>query len=117
MNSYDVLKSDIVERLSDYPIAFFKLEENGRGAYPSGSGTLVSVGDTKAILTADHVLRHLPNTGNVGLGLPTRFGPNLHSTQVPMAICEKIHVGNGNEEAKGPDIGLLILPPSYIPSH
>ena len=29
MNSYDVHKSDIVERLSDYPTALFKLEENG----------------------------------------------------------------------------------------
>ena len=116
MNSYDALKSDITDRLSDYPIAFFKFKENGRKAYPAGSGTLVSVGDTKAILTADHVLRNLPNTGNVGLGLPTRFGPNLHSTQVPIAVCEKIHVGNGNEKAEGPDIGLLILPPSCIPS-
>ena len=116
MNSYDALKSDITERLSDYPIAFIKFEENGQKAYLAGSGTLVSVGDTKAILTADHVLRVLPDTGNVGLGLPTRFGPRLHSTQVPMCISEKMHVGKGDEEAKGPDIGLLILHHSCIPS-
>ena len=33
-----------------------------------------------------------------------------------MAICEKVRVDNGNEESEGPDIGLLILPPSSIPS-
>ena len=94
--------------LIDYCIAF--ANENGQLL---GSGTLVSIGDTKAILTADHVLEVLPET--VGLVFPTRYdnspraAPRL-PVKIPMNHLEKKRVGRGDQESEGPDLGLLVLP-------
>ena len=106
-----------VDFLVDCFIGFVKLE--GRNASFVGSGTLVSVGNTKAILTADHVLEALPETGPVGVALPTRFDARVYSPKIQMDYVRKVRVGRGEEEAKGPDLGLLILPEpvsSLIPS-
>ena len=104
--------------LIDYFIAF--IEENGQLL---GSGTLVSIDDTKAILTADHVLEVLPET--VGLIFPTRYdnlpqaAPRL-PVKIPMNDLEKKRVGRGEQESEGPDLGLLVLPDliasRFIPS-
>lgn len=50
-----------VEILIDFSIGFVKI--GGDKENFAGSGTLVSVGNTKAILTADHVLKTLPKKG------------------------------------------------------
>jgi hypothetical protein len=76
----------------------------------AGSGTLVSAGGFRAILTAAHVISNLPDSGPVGLILPTRFGPHRHQTKIEMQTVRKIIIARGTDEDKGPDIGLLILP-------
>ena len=116
LENYPALRS-AVDFLVDCFIGFVKPE--GDDANFVGSGTLVSVGNTKAILTADHVLKALPGTGPVGLALPTRFDVQVHSLKIQMDYVKKVRVGRGKEEAEGPDIGLLILPgrvSSLIPS-
>ena len=100
--------------LIDCYIAF--TQENGKFL---GSGTLVSIGNTRAVLTADHVLGELPQEGDVGLVFPTRFDNSPQSAprapkKVPMDYLEKKRVGRGKQEAEGPDIGLLVLPPLII---
>lgn len=100
--------------LTDYCIAF--IEENGQLL---GSGTLVSIGSTRAILTADHVLEALPKTGYVGLIFPSRFDNSPQAAprlppKIPVDYLEKKRVGIGEREAEGPDIGLLVLPDSII---
>ena len=110
--------------LIDFCIAVTK--ENGQLI---GSGTLVSIGNTKAILTAYHVLKALPKTRGLdlvlGLGFPTRFdnspqaAPRL-PTIISVDYLEKKRIGKGKKEADGPDLGLLVLPDpivsQYIPS-
>ena len=107
--------------LIDYFIAFAK--QNGQLL---GSGTLVSIGGTKAILTVDHVLEILPKTAeHVCLVFPTRYdnspqaAPRL-PTKIPVDYLEKKTVGRGKQESDGPDLGLVVLPDliasRFIPS-
>ena len=102
--------------LIDYCITFMK--ENGQLL---GSGTLVSIDNTKAILTADHVLEALTKLGDVGLAFPTRFDNSPQSAPRPWRplpikgkYLEKKTVGKGKHEAEGPDLGLLVFPAPII---
>ncbi len=49
--------------LSDSSVIFIQKDESDETIV--GSGTLVSIGDTTAILTADHVLEKLPGASAV----------------------------------------------------
>ena len=107
--------------LIDYFMAFAK--QNGQLL---GSGTLVSIGGTKAILTVDHVLEILPKTAeHVCLVFPTRYDNSPQAAprlpmNVPMKYLEKKTVGRGKQESDGPDLGLVVLPghiaSRFIPS-
>lgn len=98
--------------LADYAAGFAILEGKGpiTDAVLGGSGTLVTVGSRYAVLTADHVLENLPNSGEVGLILPTRFQAKLHKVVIDMALAHKIRIARGQVESEGPDLGALILP-------
>src|SRR5438046_2635471 len=68
--------------LAQYSIGFLRIEDtpNGRAAVLLGSGTLVSIGDRQAVLTAHHVVSVLPRQGRLGLILdPT---PQTHTVDV-----------------------------------
>ena len=104
--------------LIDYYIAF--TQENGQLL---GSGTLVSIDNTRAILTADHVLEALLKT--VGLIFPTRFDNSPQAAprlpmKIPIEHVGKKKIGRGKKKDEGPDLGLLVLPgpivSQYIPS-
>ena len=47
-------------------VGFLKFEDNGREATPAGTGTFVRVEQTSGIATAGHVLKNLPDRGEVG---------------------------------------------------
>ena len=102
--------------LADFSIGFVKLYEGDSSSDGElgGSGTLVSVNDRYAILTADHVLENLPNTGNVGLILPTRFGAQLHRVILDMGLAKKVRVARGTIDSKGPDLGVLLIPAPVV---
>jgi hypothetical protein len=102
--------------LADYVVGFAKFyEENGvEDAKLGGSGTLVSVEGNNAILTADHVLDNLPDTGMVGLILPTRFQAQLHRVTLDMDQATKVRIARGEILSEGPDLGALLLPASTV---
>ena len=105
------------DRLADHMVGFVLLGEDD--AFYGGSGTFVSIGDVKAILTAEHVLDNLPEEGPVGLAMPTRFGAPLGLPHIRMEHVTPIRFGRSENEGEGPDLGLLVLPPpvaSAIPS-
>ena len=92
------------------------LQENSSEEKILGSGTLISIHDKKAILTADHVLEKIEQPSGCGrLFFPTRFDNSPQSTprastQIPMKYLEKRTVGRGEKKDKGPDLGLLLVP-------
>lgn len=59
----------IIPDLFQYSVGFVRVEKTpyGHDAVLLGSGTLVKVGVTHAVLTAHHVLEVLPRTGRLGL--------------------------------------------------
>ena len=99
---------DAKDMLADYLVGFILIHEND--ARFLGSGTLVGIGDTKAILTAGHVLEALPETGRVGLALPTRFDVAVGAESLQMEYVTRVCLGRGENKSDGPDLGLLILP-------
>ncbi|MBI2819324.1 MAG: hypothetical protein HYX73_05025 [Acidobacteria bacterium] len=106
----DSLKSDIVRRLADYSVGFLHLEDtpHGRDAFLRGSGTLVVIGNTFAILTAHHVIQTLPRTGRLGLFLSPTFEPHVIDTQG----LTYLEIARGSEDSVGPDLGAVLLAPS-----
>jgi hypothetical protein len=65
----NVPTAGISQAMAAYTIGFVKLEVHDRveDAIGAGSGTLVSIGKVYGILTAAHVLAHLPDSGAVGI--------------------------------------------------
>jgi hypothetical protein len=97
--------------LIDCTVGFVKpcLPHKSPGPLLAGSGTLVSAGGVRAILTAAHVVSNLPNRGDLGLSVPMRFGPNRHCIKVDMESVRKVLIGKGSDDSQGPDLGLLVL--------
>lgn len=108
------LLKKIVERLELHTVGFFRLPDHGP-AELLGSGVLVTAGDTRAILTAHHVIskniQALSPTERLGLLLERSGLPQTIDRQ-GMAICKIAYVGKD----PGPDLGALILAPSIARS-
>lgn len=110
------LLENATQDLADYAVGFAKIDEENdvEDAMLGGSGTLVSVEGRHAILTADHVLGNLPDTGVVGLILPKRFQAQLHRVTLDMALTTKIRIARGKIASEGPDLGALLLPAPIV---
>jgi hypothetical protein len=98
--------------LIDFAVGFAKLAPEPDNALLAGSGTLVSACGTHAILTAAHVIENLPKTGPLGLILPNRLERPFHKLVVQIQLTEKKVIARGTNDARGPDLGLLILLPA-----
>ena len=103
------LTSSIFETIAFYTIAFLRIDEADVSGVPSllGSGVLVSLGSTRASLTADHVARALPTSGRITLFLGRTTQP--HSVEIAALI--PVTVGRGRVESEGPDLAMVLLAP------
>jgi len=95
--------------LRQFTVAFLRVNDKTGGRQPEllGSGVLVSVGGTSAILTAHHVIQVLPRTGRLGLLLERTCEPHSVDTQ-GVAFLE---IARGTRDSVGPDLGAVILAP------
>jgi hypothetical protein len=102
--------------MAAYTIGFVKLEvhKNVEDAIGSGSGTLVSVGKVRGILTAAHVLDNLPDQGEVGI--VEYRGQTIHYRKrtIEMANTTKIVLRGDAFGPDGPDLGFLRLAPDSV---
>ena len=104
--------------LADCCVVF--IQEHGPEEHILGFGTLVSIHDTHAILTADHVADHAlkkarQSSGCVRWFCPNRFDNSTRATPrasmaIEMEYLQSKIIGRGSEEDKGPDLRLLIVP-------
>jgi hypothetical protein len=94
-----------------YTIGFARLEVHNRveDAVGAGSGTLVSVGKVRGILTAAHVLTHLPDSGAVGIVEYRGEGIDYRKRTIEMANTTKIVLRGDAFGPDGPDLGFLRL--------
>lgn len=105
----DSLLEAVAQDLAQYSIGFLRVEDTPRGqdANLLGSGTLVTVGSTHAVLTAHHVLQVLPKEGRLGLILSSA----LHRHTVDTQALEYRVIARGAVDSEGPDLGAVILTP------
>jgi hypothetical protein len=98
------------KNLADYSVGFLRVENTpeGQDAVLLGSGTLVSIGSIRAVLTAHHVVSILPTTGRLGLIL----GPTLQQDTVDTQGLSYLKIERGMIDADGPDLGAVVLAPS-----
>ena len=97
--------------IADFSIGFVKLHGSGHAqtATLGGSGTLVQVGDTSAILTACHVIDYLREDEEVGLLLANTVEPIVQRITVRSEALSWIRIARGTKDAEGPDLGLVRL--------
>ena len=86
--------------LADYSVGFVGLKNTqcGSDAVLLGSGTLVSVGSIRAVLTAHHVVSILPTEGRLGFIL----GSSLQQHTVDIQGLTYLKIARGAKAADGP---------------
>jgi hypothetical protein len=77
-----------------------------------GTGTLVVVGGLHSILTADHVVAEIHSSDD--LGLLTSFSGQLRRHVLPFSHLGIRRIARGKDDARGPDIGLIVLPQANV---
>ena len=94
--------------LEKHFIGLVVLKENG----VLGSGTLVRVGNNKAILTAAHVIDKFPENGQLGLIVDDQ----AHSTTIPISrdYFQMRTLGRSALPGYGPDLAYLLLSESAL---
>jgi hypothetical protein len=107
-----------MERTGDYLVGFVTLGSDARGpdGRLGGSGTLVRMGDTYGVLTAQHVIDHLPKAGEIGIILPRSEDAPAHAARptIDAQSTQRIGFPRGSIESDGPDLGFLKLSPSDV---
>jgi hypothetical protein len=106
------LPKEVIESASrevaNYSIGFLHLNNPPRRSQDlmlHGSGTLISVGTTYAILTADHVISVLPRSGRLGLIL----SPTVQQYTIDIQGIAYVRIARGERESEGPDLGAVVL--------
>jgi hypothetical protein len=97
--------------VADYSVSLFN------GNNPHGSGTLVSLGNIKGILTADHVWQHLlTGVEKNSFGMAIKGVP--HRITYPIAGCTATVIGMYSDlhAATGPDLTFIRLCDSNLNS-
>jgi hypothetical protein len=100
--------------LANFNVGFLRVENTPQGldAVLLGSGTLVSIGAIRAVLTAHHVVSILPTTGRLGLIL----GPTLQQNTVDTQGLTYLKIARGTIDSDGPDLGAIVFAPSIASS-
>lgn len=97
------------EHISLYSIAFLRIEgTHGQRPLLLGSGTLVAVGDKRAILTARHVVAKLPKKGR----LPVLVSRTFEMESLDTQGLRFLQLPPGPDDASGPDLGAVVLAPA-----
>lgn len=97
--------------VANYSIGFLDVKSPPRSSQDVtllGSGTLVSIGTTHAILTAHHVLSVLPHSGRLGLIL----SPTVQQYTIDIRGIAYVQIARGKRDPEGPDLGAVVLSPS-----
>jgi len=89
-------------------------EGNRERAFLIGTGTLVTVNRSHCILTAGHVVAQLGDSDY--LGLVSSFAGRYGRQVFEKSILQIHAVGPGQDESKGPDIAVVVLPQAQIGS-
>lgn len=105
-------------QIANYTVGLCKVSRVGEEerAEPVGTATLIQFGSVYGLLTAAHVLAHLPDQGNVPVvRFPFRDN-QLQKQVIDMSLAEKVILRGETFGPEGPDLGFLRLPPASVSS-
>lgn len=107
---FEAISTDLVR----HTIGFVRIDEtpNGPDIVLLGSGTLIKVGGTYAVLTAHHVLEVLPATGRLSIIL----SDFIHKDNIDIQGLEYFEIARGPKGSDRPDIGAIIIAPNIAAS-
>lgn len=110
----DELTDSICAHISQFSVALLRIfiEASIEQIQLIGSGTLIIVNGFPAILTAEHVLAQLRDSDQLGLLTSYRGNPHRYTFNQNHIVVHKI--AKGDDDSKGPDIGLIALPETNI---
>jgi hypothetical protein len=101
-------EDEVGRLLADYTVAFMRVEPGGGDPDLLGTGVLVQIEDTRAILTAHHVVQRLARTGRLAVFL----GPTNETHTVDTGGLRFLEIARGRVDADGPDLGAVVLAPT-----
>lgn len=104
------LLEDVSRYLARFSVGFVRVEDTATNldATLLGSGTAVSIGTARGVLTAHHVIEVLPKTGRLGLIL----GPERQRHTINVQGLTYLKIARGSNDPNGPDLGGVLLAPS-----
>jgi hypothetical protein len=97
------------DKISYSSVGFLKFENNDREATPGGTGVFARLGKIRGIITAAHVLEHLPQVGRIGLVRFPGTASQLQNYRIEMLYTDQIMLWS-KVEGSAPDLGFLLLP-------
>jgi hypothetical protein len=108
--------AQISQDISHFTMGFARLTvKNGvEDAECAGSGTFVTVGSLHGVLTAAHVIDHLPRAGPVGIITHAEDPSRFAKQRLAMEHCESEVMRGTAFDEKGPDLAFLRLPPTSV---
>lgn len=108
------LIDEVCDRLSNYVVglSLIKLDGNNETLTFIGTGTLLKIKNWYCILTANHVLGLITKDGK--LGIMVSFKGDLKRLILDIENLNICTIAKGDDDSKGPDIGIIILPDTEI---
>lgn len=84
--------------------------KNGEDFYLIGSGTLINIGETYGILTAQHVTALFRDFEEVGFII----SPEVHKLVAETKCLHVVQIAKASEPSNGPDLSVVILPTNLL---
>jgi hypothetical protein len=108
--------AQISQDISNFTMGFARLTaKNGiEDAESAGSGTFVTIGSLHGVLTAAHMIEHLPKEGPVGLITHIEDPSRFAKQRIAMEHCQSEIMRAAAFDDKGPDLAFLRLPQESI---
>ncbi len=102
------------DQISRYTVALLRcdIEYNRERCRLIGTGTLITIDNTSAVLTAAHVISQLNE--RCFLGVISSFQGQQERIRYQFQHLQLHKVGKGSNDQAGPDIGVIVLPPQDI---
>lgn len=104
----------VCEHVAQYTVGLSRVSprDNKADLRLIGTGTLVVVGGLYSILTAEHVVAEIRSSDD--LVLLTSFTGQLRRHAFKFSHLRIHRVARGKDDARGPDIGLIVLPQANL---
>jgi threonyl-tRNA synthetase len=102
------ITNELLDRVCNFGVGFLKFENNGQNATSAGTGTFVKLGKVKGIITAGHVVAHLPKA-KVGLVRFPSVEPALQNFKLDVEHACSVPMWDG-KEGQAPDLAFLRIP-------